>query len=61
MDARKALTGGARSPERDRERARGVRADGWGRAVSGGERHGAREGAGPRGPGDGGARGGGGS
>jgi hypothetical protein len=35
-DARKALTGGARSPERDRERARGVRADGWGRPVSGG-------------------------
>jgi hypothetical protein len=33
-DARKALTGGARLPERDRERARGVRADGWGRPVS---------------------------
>jgi hypothetical protein len=30
MDARKALTGRARSPERDHERARGVRADGWG-------------------------------
>ena len=33
--ARKALTGGACLPERDRERARGVRADGWGRAGSG--------------------------
>jgi hypothetical protein len=51
-DARKVLTGGARSPERDRERARGGRADGWGRLVSGGERHSAREGARPRGPGE---------
>jgi hypothetical protein len=33
--ARKALTGGARLPGRERsERARGVRADGWGRAGS---------------------------
>jgi hypothetical protein len=35
-DARKALTGRAHSLERDCERARGVRADGWGRPVSGG-------------------------
>jgi hypothetical protein len=52
-DARKALTGGARSPERLRE-SEGARADGWGRPVSGGEQRGAREGAGPRGPGEGG-------
>jgi hypothetical protein len=50
--------GGARSPERDRERARGAWADGWGRPVSGGERRGARQGAGPRGPREGGRAGG---
>jgi hypothetical protein len=33
--ARKALTGGARLPGRERSRGRGVRADGWGRADSG--------------------------
>jgi hypothetical protein len=39
-NVRKALTGGARSLERDRERARGVRADGRGRPVSwGAARH----------------------
>jgi hypothetical protein len=34
--ARKALTGGARLPGRERSRGRGARADGWGRGVSGG-------------------------
>jgi hypothetical protein len=34
--ARKALTGGARLPRRERSRGRGARADGWGRGVSGG-------------------------
>jgi hypothetical protein len=33
--ARKALTGGARLPGRERSRGRGARADGWGRADSG--------------------------
>jgi hypothetical protein len=33
--ARKALTGGARLPGRERSRGRGARADGWGRGVSG--------------------------
>jgi hypothetical protein len=32
---RKALTGGARLPGRERSRGRGARADGWGRADSG--------------------------
>jgi hypothetical protein len=57
-DAMKALTGGARSPERDLERARGCELTG-GADRSAGERHGAREGAGPRGPGEGGRRAGG--
>jgi hypothetical protein len=52
-DARKALTGGASSPERDRERARGCGLTG-GADRSAGERRGVREGAGPRGPGEGG-------
>jgi hypothetical protein len=48
--ARKALTGRARLPRRERSRGWGVRADGWGRPISG-ERRGAREGAGPGGRG----------
>jgi hypothetical protein len=52
-DARKALTGGARSLERDRERARGCRLTG-GADRSAGEWRGAREEVGPRGSGEGG-------
>jgi hypothetical protein len=52
-DARRALMGGARSPERDCERARGCGLTG-GADRSAGEWRGAREGAGPRGPGKGG-------
>jgi hypothetical protein len=36
MGARKALTGGACLPRRERSRRRGALADGWGRGVSGG-------------------------
>jgi hypothetical protein len=45
--ARKALTGGARLPGRERSRGRGARADGWGRADNGRatrEREGAADG-----------------
>jgi hypothetical protein len=55
----KGLMGGPGLPVGERrERERGGAADGWGRPVSG-ERCGAREGTGPRGPGEGARRAGG--